>query len=180
MRLSDISRTTPPCSSTQRFAQERRNLSRMRMLAYNRLSPCLLISHSMQSFPSGHSANSFAAAVFLTLYMNAKLKTIGDHASHYWTFLLTITPLVLASVLAALMYITHVGWSRQVYSKSLLTWHFLRTATSREGSLLWYGPRTRHWHRILSFRLRRRFRFSVQPYSPPTFRCEDSVLIPQS
>jgi diacylglycerol diphosphate phosphatase / phosphatidate phosphatase len=40
--------------------------------------------------------------------MNAKLKVIGDHSSHYWAFVVTIIPLVLASILSAEMYLTHV------------------------------------------------------------------------
>ena len=40
--------------------------------------------------------------------MNAKLKVIGDHSSQYWAFVVTIIPLVLASILSAEMYLTHV------------------------------------------------------------------------
>jgi diacylglycerol diphosphate phosphatase/phosphatidate phosphatase len=46
--------------------------------------------------------------------VNAKLKTIGDHSSHYWAFVITISPLILASILAATMYNTHV---RTIVSK---------------------------------------------------------------
>lgn len=41
--------------------------------------------------------------------MNAKLKVIGDHSSHYWAFVITIIPLLLASILSAEMYLTHVS-----------------------------------------------------------------------
>jgi len=40
--------------------------------------------------------------------MNAKMKIIGDHCSHYWAYFTTILPLLLASILSAEMYLTHV------------------------------------------------------------------------
>jgi diacylglycerol diphosphate phosphatase/phosphatidate phosphatase len=64
---------------------------------------------SMQSFPSGHTSSSFAAGIFLTFYLNAKLKTFADHTSQFWTFIVTIAPLLGASLIAGSMYVSHVS-----------------------------------------------------------------------
>jgi diacylglycerol diphosphate phosphatase/phosphatidate phosphatase len=56
--------------------------------------------HSLQSFPSGHSAASFAAAIFLSLYLNAKLKTFADFESNTWSVFITIITLIDASLIA--------------------------------------------------------------------------------
>lgn len=47
--------------------------------------------------------------MFLTLYLNAKLKAFADHASEFWVFIVTIMPLFLASLIGGSMYISYVG-----------------------------------------------------------------------
>lgn len=63
----------------------------------------------MQSFPSGHTANSFAAAIFTSLFLNAQLKVIADHASTIWALTATIAPLIGASLIAGSVYMSHVS-----------------------------------------------------------------------
>ena len=46
--------------------------------------------------------------MFLTLYLNAKLKAFADHASEFWVFIVTIMPLLLASLIGGSMYISYV------------------------------------------------------------------------
>jgi diacylglycerol diphosphate phosphatase/phosphatidate phosphatase len=65
--------------------------------------------NSLQAFPSGHAASSFAAAIFLSLYLNAKLKVFSDHASDFWAFIVVVAPLILASLVSASMYTSHVS-----------------------------------------------------------------------
>ncbi|TVY17104.1 Lipid phosphate phosphatase 1 [Lachnellula arida] len=65
------------------------------------------VKKSMQSFPSGHTANSFAAAIFTSLFLNAQLKVIADHASTIWALTATIAPLVGASLIAGSVYMSH-------------------------------------------------------------------------
>jgi hypothetical protein len=65
----------------------------------------------MQSFPSGHAASSFAAALFVTLYMNAKLKTFADFESTSWSIVFTLAPLVLAFAIAGGLVLEHVSLS---------------------------------------------------------------------
>ncbi|KAH7419827.1 phosphatidic acid phosphatase type 2/haloperoxidase [Cadophora sp. MPI-SDFR-AT-0126] len=74
-------------------------------------SACTANSHdvnrAIQGFPSGHTTSAFAGAMFLTLYLNAKLKAFADHASEFWVFIVTITPLLLASLIGGSMYISY-------------------------------------------------------------------------
>jgi len=67
------------------------------------------IWNSLQGFPSGHSASSFAAAVFLSLYLNAKLKVFSDHASEFWAFIVILLPLIGASLVSGSMYTSYVS-----------------------------------------------------------------------
>ncbi|EKD21354.1 phosphatidic acid phosphatase beta [Drepanopeziza brunnea f. sp. 'multigermtubi' MB_m1] len=61
----------------------------------------------VQGFPSGHTTSAFASSIFLALYINAKLKAFGDHASEFWVFIATMTPLLLATLIAGPMYISY-------------------------------------------------------------------------
>ncbi|KAE9375622.1 hypothetical protein N431DRAFT_403387 [Stipitochalara longipes BDJ] len=65
------------------------------------------VDRALQAFPSGHASSSFAAAIFLTLYLNAKLKVFCDHSSPFWAFLVMLTPLILASLVSGSMYTSH-------------------------------------------------------------------------
>ncbi|KAH8687203.1 phosphatidic acid phosphatase type 2/haloperoxidase [Tricladium varicosporioides] len=65
------------------------------------------IKKAMQSFPSGHSANSFAAGTFLSLYINAKLKAFANYTSEFWIFIVTLTPILGASLIAGSMYLSN-------------------------------------------------------------------------
>ncbi|TVY82623.1 Lipid phosphate phosphatase [Lachnellula suecica] len=65
------------------------------------------IKKAMQTFPSGHAANSFAGATFISLYLNAKLKVFADHASSMSALLVTIAPLIGATLVSGSMYISY-------------------------------------------------------------------------
>lgn len=56
--------------------------------------------HAMQSFPSGHSGMAFAVGVFLSLYLNAKLKSFADYHTSFWKVLVVLLPLVGAMLVA--------------------------------------------------------------------------------
>ena len=59
------------------------------------------LKNAMTSFPSGHATTSFAAYVFLFLWMNAKLKVWANfQASFYWVAAL-LAPLLGATLMAA-------------------------------------------------------------------------------
>jgi diacylglycerol diphosphate phosphatase/phosphatidate phosphatase len=65
--------------------------------------------YSLQSFPSRLSAESAAVAVFLSLYINAKLKTFADFSSNCWSVAFAILPLLMATVLSAALWVRHVS-----------------------------------------------------------------------
>ncbi|KAG9006257.1 hypothetical protein FRB94_000882 [Tulasnella sp. JGI-2019a] len=58
------------------------------------------INDSLESFPSGHSTAAFAGFVFLTLYLNAQLKVISDRRPAYWRIVVTLAPLLGATLIA--------------------------------------------------------------------------------
>jgi hypothetical protein len=54
----------------------------------------------MTSFPSGHTASSFMAGMFLALYLNAKLKPFGDFHTSFWKMLAVLAPIIGAMFIA--------------------------------------------------------------------------------
>lgn len=48
---------------------------------------------AMQSFPSGHTSESFFVGTFLALYLNAKLKAFSDYHTSFWKWLAVMLPL---------------------------------------------------------------------------------------
>ncbi|KAG8949593.1 hypothetical protein FRC00_008067 [Tulasnella sp. 408] len=58
------------------------------------------INDSLESFPSGHSTAAFAGFVYLFLYFFAQLKINSDHRPAYWKIVLTIAPLLGATLIA--------------------------------------------------------------------------------
>jgi len=73
-----------------------------------------LMNRSLQGFPSGHTGSAFAAAIFITLYLNAKLKVFADHAPDFWAFMVTMAPLLGASLLSGSMYVTHQHHAHEI------------------------------------------------------------------
>ncbi|KAK8850551.1 hypothetical protein IAR55_004469 [Kwoniella newhampshirensis] len=59
------------------------------------------INDSLESWMSGHSTAAFAGFVYLFFYFNAQLKVMSDHRPAYWKMILTIAPILGASLIAA-------------------------------------------------------------------------------
>ncbi|KAL6715043.1 hypothetical protein ACLMJK_007304 [Lecanora helva] len=59
-----------------------------------------ILRFSMTSFPSGHTSESFMAATFLALYLNAKLKPFGDFHTSFWKMMVVIGPVIGAMFIA--------------------------------------------------------------------------------
>jgi diacylglycerol diphosphate phosphatase / phosphatidate phosphatase len=53
---------------------------------------------ALESFPSGHTTSSFAAAVFLSLYLNAKLKLLANYQPHFWKLIIVLAPILGATI----------------------------------------------------------------------------------
>ncbi|KAA8899509.1 phosphatidic acid phosphatase type 2/haloperoxidase [Sphaerosporella brunnea] len=58
------------------------------------------INDSLESFPSGHSTAAFAGLIFLSLYLNAKLKVFSNYAPHMWKLTALYTPVLGATLIA--------------------------------------------------------------------------------
>ncbi|KAI1388378.1 acid phosphatase/Vanadium-dependent haloperoxidase [Hypoxylon trugodes] len=54
--------------------------------------------NAMQSFPSGHSTTTSAAAVYLSLYLNAKLKVFANYHPSMWKLILFYCPILGATL----------------------------------------------------------------------------------
>ncbi|KAI7282394.1 hypothetical protein KC345_g3574 [Hortaea werneckii] len=52
------------------------------------------IDDSLESFPSGHTTAAFAGFVYLSLYLNAKLKVWSNHHPAYWKLIVTYIPIL--------------------------------------------------------------------------------------
>ncbi|WVR08637.1 hypothetical protein IAU60_005694 [Kwoniella sp. DSM 27419] len=59
------------------------------------------INDSLESWMSGHSTAAFAGFIFLFFYFNAQLKVMADHRPAYWKMIMTVAPLLGASLIAA-------------------------------------------------------------------------------
>ncbi|KAI1637445.1 phosphatidic acid phosphatase type 2/haloperoxidase, partial [Biscogniauxia mediterranea] len=54
------------------------------------------LRNAMQSFPSGHATTITAAAVYLFLYLNAKLKVFANYHTPMWKLILLYCPILMA------------------------------------------------------------------------------------
>jgi membrane-associated phospholipid phosphatase len=52
------------------------------------------LRNAMQGFPSGHSTTSVAAAVYLCLYLNAKLKIFANYHTPLWKLVVLVLPIL--------------------------------------------------------------------------------------
>lgn len=61
------------------------------------------VEDSLESFPSGHTTAGFASLVFLSLYLNAKLKVWTDRHPSYWKMVATLLPLLGATIIGGVL-----------------------------------------------------------------------------
>ncbi|KAJ3167994.1 hypothetical protein HDU88_001941 [Geranomyces variabilis] len=59
------------------------------------------INDSLESFPSGHSTAAWAGFLFLSLYINGKLKIFANYRPHMWKLVLFFAPLLGATLITA-------------------------------------------------------------------------------
>ena len=85
--------------------------------------PSKHLTQAMESFPSGHTANAFAAATFLALYLNGKLKAFSDYHTSYWKMLAILAPLIAACFVAGSVVIDHVSPRTPISKLQALTVH---------------------------------------------------------
>jgi diacylglycerol diphosphate phosphatase/phosphatidate phosphatase len=58
------------------------------------------IDDSLESFPSGHSTAAFAGFIYLSLYLNAKLKIFANYHPSYWKLIALWAPVLAATLIA--------------------------------------------------------------------------------
>ncbi|GAA5830246.1 hypothetical protein JCM3766R1_002838 [Sporobolomyces carnicolor] len=58
------------------------------------------INDSLESMPSGHSTAAWAGLLFLSLYLNGKLKVFADYRPQFWKMLAFFAPLLGAFLIA--------------------------------------------------------------------------------
>ncbi|KAI9102575.1 phosphatidic acid phosphatase type 2/haloperoxidase [Phlyctochytrium arcticum] len=58
------------------------------------------INDALESFPSGHSTAAFAGFLFLSWYLNGKLKIFANYRPHYWKLVLFFAPILGATLIA--------------------------------------------------------------------------------
>lgn len=57
------------------------------------------INDSLESFPSGHTTAAFAGFVFLSLYLNAKLKVFSNYHASMWKLVVVYAPILGATLI---------------------------------------------------------------------------------
>ncbi|KAK7757360.1 hypothetical protein SLS62_000372 [Diatrype stigma] len=65
------------------------------------------VRNALQSFPSGHATTIFAGMVFLSLYLNAKLKVFADHHAPLWKLVALWLPVLGACLVAGSLTVDH-------------------------------------------------------------------------
>jgi PAP2 superfamily len=70
-----------------------------------------LLCHRLQSFPSGHTAAAFSVGIFLSLYLNAKLKAFADYSAEFCSMVAVIAPIIGASIIGGGLLVDHVQLS---------------------------------------------------------------------
>jgi len=62
--------------------------------------PIKEVYDALESFPSGHSSAAFAGLLYVSLYLNAKLKLWGDLYPRSWKLFVVFFPILAATVLS--------------------------------------------------------------------------------
>ena len=65
------------------------------------------IKNALESMPSGHSQAAFASLVYLSLYLNGKLKIFANYRPQFWKYVLFFAPLLGAVLLSASLSVDH-------------------------------------------------------------------------
>ncbi|RVD86105.1 uncharacterized protein DFL_004399 [Arthrobotrys flagrans] len=101
------------------------------------------INWALESFPSGHVATSFAAGVFLSLYINAKLKVFSDYRVNPIIMVLFLTPLTLAVLMGGAISADMSHHSYDIVGGAILG-IFIAFVTFRSFYVSIFDPRTNH------------------------------------
>lgn len=78
--------------------------------------PTDAVLSAMQSFPSGHTSESFLVGTFLALYLNAKLKAFSDYHTSFWKMFAIISPLFGSILVAGTLIVDRVRISQSFHA----------------------------------------------------------------
>ncbi|KAI5918993.1 acid phosphatase/Vanadium-dependent haloperoxidase [Camillea tinctor] len=113
------------------------------------------VRNSLQSFPSGHSTTTTSAAVYLFLYLNAKLKVFSNYHPCMWKLIVLVCPLLAAFLVCGTLTIdkSHNWWDivigaaigtahsfaayRMVYA-SIFDWRVNHIPLNRNAPFPWF------------------------------------------
>ena len=69
------------------------------------------VDNGLKSFPSGHTTTAFAGFVYLSLYLNAKLKVFSNYHPAFWKLIATWAPILGATLIGGALTIDeHHNW----------------------------------------------------------------------
>lgn len=68
-----------------------------------------IIKNALQSYPSGHTGTAFTVMIFMSLYLNAKLKAFADFNTSFCKILLVMAPVIAAVFVSGTLLIDGVS-----------------------------------------------------------------------
>jgi len=115
-----------------------------------------MVGWALESFPSGHVATSFAAGVYLSLYINAKLKVFAHYRSNPLIIIFCLAPMILATLMGGAISadMSH-NWYDIIGGAILGT--FIAFLAYRNSYVSIFNPRSNH------IGLESSTRFSIRP-----------------
>jgi len=78
------------------------------------------LRNAMTSFPSGHSAAGLAASVYLSLWLNAKLKVWANRRPEIWRVTVTAVPILLAGINCGLLNVDRMHHGYDIVGGALI------------------------------------------------------------
>ena len=66
-----------------------------------------IIKNALESMPSGHTMAAFASLLYLSLYLNGKLKIFANYRPQFWKLVLVFAPILGAVLIAGSLTIDH-------------------------------------------------------------------------
>ncbi len=95
------------------------------------------ITDALKSFPSGHATAAFAGFVFLSLYLNAKLKLWSSYHPALWKLVLVFAPILGAILIAGLLTVDNYHHWYDVLAGALIGTAFALAAYRMVYASIW-------------------------------------------
>ena len=111
-----LSACNPDIAILEELARQSATSAGNEYLPYHRVFATSRICHptnehhlwtAMHSWPSGHTGTAFTVGIFLSLYLNAKLKAFSNYRTGFWKMFAITAPLIGAILIAGGLTIDH-------------------------------------------------------------------------